>query len=79
MAFADLDRARSADPPLALIPADLARELRVLPVKRDGNTLWLACDEPDMEAIRRVKEATGLRVIPVMCVKDALDDALARL
>lgn len=79
MAFADLERVQIQPDTLSLIPAELCREWRVLPVKRDGNTLWLALHEPGSAAIQRVKDATGLRVIPVMCVPKALDDALARL
>ncbi|RYG24704.1 hypothetical protein EON82_09770 [bacterium] len=63
----------------AVLPHHLARELRVVPVKRDGNTLWLAMDEVDMERVTRVKEVTGLRVIPVLCTPSALDNALEAL
>lgn len=79
MAFADLDRVRIAPEALTLIPAGLARELRVLPIKRHDKTLWLALDAPDLAAVQRVKEETGLRVIPVMCVSSALDAELAKL
>ena len=80
MAFADLDRIVLDPKATSAISSSLARELRVLPVKRDGDTLWLAMDEPQaLEAAQKVREATGCRVIPVMCVSEALDAALANL
>jgi type IV pilus assembly protein PilB len=79
MAFADLDLAPPDPAARKSLSAELDRELRVLPVKRDGNTLWLAMEEPDPDRIERVKRETGLRVIPVLCVPAALDDALSRL
>ena len=79
MAFADLDRIVVSPEARACLSPELSRELRVLPVKRDGNTLWLAMDEPDSDRIEKVKQATGLRVIPAMCLPAALDDALQSL
>ena len=79
MAFADLDRVRIEPEDRALIPVDVARELRALPVKRDGNTLWVAFAEPNSSSESKIASETGLRVIPVLCVPGALDDALANL
>ena len=79
MAFVDLDRIRPDPETVSLIPADLARELRALPVKRDGQTLWVGLDGPGLDSLKKIKDATGLRVIPVLCAPDALDDALRQL
>lgn len=79
MAFVDLDRVRPDQLARESLSVDLTRELRVLPVKRDGNTLWLAMDEADPDRVAKVKEATGLRVVPVLCLPAALDDALEAL
>lgn len=78
MAFADLDRVQIDANAIASVPLSLIRGQRALPVKRDGNTLWVAFDEVDTNSVERIKEATGLRVIPVMCMPEALDEAIEK-
>lgn len=79
MAFADLGRVQIDASAIASVPIALIRGHHALPVKRDGNTPWVAFDEVDNNSVERIKEATGLRVIPVMCLPAALDEAIAKL
>ena len=79
MAFADLHRIQIDPEARDSITTELARELRALPVKRDGRTLWVAFAEPNSSSENQIAYATGMRVVPVLCLRDALDDALARL
>lgn len=78
MAFADLDRVQIDPSAIASVPLSLIRGQHALPVKRDGNTLWVAFDEVDTGTVERIKEATGLQVIPVMCLPAALDEAIEK-
>ncbi len=79
LAFVDLERVAVSPEALALIGPALARELRILPLKRRKDTLWLALAEPDERAVDAVRAATGLRVVPVLCLGAALDAALESL
>jgi type IV pilus assembly protein PilB len=76
VAFADLDRVQVDARAIASVPLSLIRGQHALPVKRDGNTLWVAFDEVDAGTIERIKEATGLHIIPVICMPSALDQAI---
>jgi type IV pilus assembly protein PilB len=65
---------------LRLVPVDLARRYDVLPIKRVGKALTLAMADPvNIEAIDRVTEATGLRVLPVVAGQASLRATLTRL
>lgn len=77
--FVDLDRVRPDPRADGAISNDLARELRALPLVRDGRNLWIAFAERDSLAEARIAQETGLRVIPVLCVPSALDAALESL
>jgi len=79
MAFADLDRVTIDPKAVASVPLHLIRCHQALPLKRDGRTLFIAFDDPDPESIKRIQEATGMQVIPVMCKPTALQAAIAAL
>ena len=65
---------------LRLVPVDLARRYDVLPIKRVGKALTLAMADPvNIEAIDRVTEATGLRVLPVVAGQASLRASITRL
>jgi type IV pilus assembly protein PilB len=77
--FADLDRVTIAPETLKVVPEHLVKLHRVLPVKRQDTTLWLAMSNPaSRQAIEDVAQATGCRVIPVMAVPSAIDEAIAK-
>ena len=80
MAFADIERVQIDFQATLCLPSDLAREIGVLPVKLDGNTLWAAFRDPaSRNALERAQEASGCRVIPVVATPTALRAALAAL
>ena len=77
--FADLDRITIAPETLQVVPEQLVKLHRVLPVKKQDATLWLAMsDTANRQATEDVAQATGCRVIPVMAVPTAVDEAIAK-
>ncbi|MFH1022198.1 MAG: hypothetical protein V1809_02285 [Planctomycetota bacterium] len=53
---------------VARLPADIARRHLVIPVGKVGDVLRLGMVDPlDGAAVRRVREAMGSRVMPVVC------------
>src|SRR5262245_11326491 len=65
---------------LRLVPVEMARRYDVLPIKRVGKALTLAMADPvNIEAIDRVSETTGLRVLPVVAGQASLRAAITRL
>lgn len=78
-AFVDLDRITVAPDAIEALPSGIARERRVLPVKKQDNTLYLALDNPnDLEALDAVSLATAMRVIPVLAEGVQIEKALDR-
>jgi len=62
---------------IALVPEQMARELRILPVSLDGDTLTIATDDPhDVQAIGRLASLTRKRIVPVIGVGMKLDNAI---
>jgi type IV pilus assembly protein PilB len=64
---------------VALVPGNLSRRYRVLPLERTGDRLILAMVDPtDIIAIDDVTSVTDLRVEPVVVAADALQQAFER-
>jgi Type II secretion system (T2SS), protein E, N-terminal domain len=60
-----------------LIPYSLALEIRCAPVGRDHNRLTVAMADPtNRNAVRHLKETTGMVIFPVSCELAALDALL---
>lgn len=78
-AFVDLSRVEIAVTTTALLPWKIIVEHCVLPVKRDGGTLWVATPSFEAGPVDLVKEITGLRAIPVLCTQGDLDRQIRRL
>lgn len=78
--FIDLNKAR-IDPAIAkYVPKNMARQYRVVPVKVEGNKLWLAMEDPlNFRAIEDAKSASRKQVIPMIAYKDAISRALSVL
>ena len=77
-AFADLGRIVIDELALGSIPAETARQLRVIPVKRQDEFLWVAMELPFGTKLLRLGEATGLRVKAVLVESAELTEALGR-
>lgn len=78
--FIDLNKAR-IDPSIAkYVPKNMARQYRVVPVKVQGDKLWLAMEDPlNFRALEDVKSASRKRVVPMIAYKDAISRALSVL
>ncbi len=64
---------------LALVPEEMARRLKVLPLFQVMNSLSVAMGEPyDVLAIDQIHKATGLTVLPASCSKTGLLEAINR-
>ena len=63
-----------------VVDAKLAHELHCYPVGRERNTLTVAMRDPqDHQALERLRQATGLRIFPVLVHPEALENALKHL
>lgn len=80
LGFVDLDRVQIESSAINVLPDRIAKNHSVIPVKKDANTLYLAMANPaNIVAIDDVKLATGgLRVIPVVAVPEAIDEAIRK-
>lgn len=79
MAFADLDRVQIDSNAINVVPERLVKAHNAIPVKKDGQTLWVAMSKVgDIMAMDDIKMASGCRVIPVVAVPAAIDDAIKK-
>lgn len=78
-AFADLDRIQIDSSCLNVVPERMVKAHNAIPVKKEGNNLWVAMVNPNnLNALDDIKIASGLRVIPVVAVTGAIEDAIKR-
>ena len=78
-AFADLDRITIDSAAINVVPERLVKSHGALPVKKDGTNLWVAMSNPNnLNAIDDIKIASGCRVIPVVAVPGAIEDAIKK-
>ena len=78
-AFADLDRITIDSAAINIVPERMVKAHSALPVKKDGTTLWVAMSNPNnLNAIDDIKIASGCRVIPVVAVPGAIEDAIKK-
>ncbi len=78
-AFADLDRVTIDSSALNVVPERLVKSHNTIPVRKDGQNLWVAMTNPnDIMALDNIKMASGCRVIPVVAVPGAIDDAIRK-
>jgi type IV pilus assembly protein PilB len=79
MGFVDLDRVQIESSALNVVPERLVKSHSAIPVKKDGNQLWVAMLNPsNIMAIDDIKMASGCRVIPVLAVPGAIEDAIKK-
>lgn len=77
--FVDLDRVQIESSALNVVPERIAKAHSVIPVKKDGQTLWLAmANDKNIMALDDVKMASGCRVIPVLALPGAIEDAIKK-
>lgn len=77
--FADLDRLTIDSSAINVVPERIARNNSLIPVKKDGLTLYVAMANPsNIQAIDDVQMVSGCRVSPVRAVPDAIEDAIRK-
>jgi type IV pilus assembly protein PilB len=77
--FADLDRMTIESSALNVVPERIVKNHNAIPVRKEGQTLWVAMSRTnDVSAIDDLRIASGCRVVPVLAVKDAIDDAIRK-
>lgn len=77
--FVNLDSISIDSSALNVVPERLAKNHSVIPVRKDGNQLWLAmANINNIEAADQVRMISGCRVHPVMAVPGAIEDALSK-
>lgn len=77
--FVDLDRVQIESSAINVVPERIAKNHTCIPVKKDGTTIWLAmANTQNIEAQDDVRMVSGCRVIPVMAVPGAIEDAIKK-
>lgn len=75
--FIDLTKHKAESEALSVLTAEFALEHRVLPVKRDGNRLWVAMQNVrDIDAVDAVRMASRCLVQPMAAKPADLDKAI---
>lgn len=78
--FIDLNKAK-IDPEMAtVVPRNMARMYRIVPVRIYNNKLYLAMEDPlNFRSIEAVKEKTRKKVVPLIAYSNAISRALSVL
>ena len=78
--FVDLDRIPTIESgAINVVPERIVKAHNAIPVKKDGNTLYVAMTNPgNIVALDDIKIASGLRVVPVLAVPAAIEDAIKK-
>jgi type IV pilus assembly protein PilB len=75
----DLNKYQIPPDVFALVPRDLARQWKVLPVFKRGNQLTVAIANPlDMEGVDKLGESLSLTIRPVVSCLSDIEAALDR-
>ncbi len=75
--FIDLNKAKIDPAMVSLVPKAIAKKERVVPVKLERDTLYLAMEDPmNFMAIEAVKNATRKRVVAMIAYSRSIDRAL---
>lgn len=78
-AFADLDRITIESSALNVVREQIAKNHSVIPVKKDGMNLYVAMSDPtNIQTLDDVRLASGCRVIPVVALQGAIEDAIRK-
>lgn len=77
--FVDLDRQQIESSALNVVNERLVKNHGVIPVKKEGNTLYVAMSNvANIQAQDDIRMASGLRVVPVLALPAAIEDAIAK-
>jgi type IV pilus assembly protein PilB len=79
MPFVDLDRVQPEPSALNVVKEHIAKRYNVIPVKKDGNILYLAMADPsNVMAIDDVRVNSRCTVRPVIAAPGAIEDAIRK-
>ena len=79
LTFVDLDRITIDSSAINVVPERLVKNHSVVPVRKEGTNLWLAMmNTNNIEAQDDVRMVSGCKVIPVMAVPGAIEDAIKK-
>jgi type IV pilus assembly protein PilB len=77
--FADLDRVQIDSSAINVVPERLVKLHNSIPVKKEGQNLWIATTSPNnIAALDDLRMASGCKIIPVLAVPGALEDAIKK-
>ncbi len=77
--FVDIDRITIESNAVNAVPERIVKAHSVMPVKKEPDVLYLAMTNPDnIQASDDVRMACGLRVVPVLAVPGAIEDAIKK-
>lgn len=77
--FVNLDSTPVESSAINVVREQIAKNHSIIPVKKDGNTLYVAmADVTNIQAIDDVRLASGCRVIPLMALPAAIEDAIRK-
>jgi len=77
--FVDLDRMTVDSSAINVVNEKLVKNHNAVPVKKDGMTLYVAMTNPNnIVALDDIKIASGCRVVPVLAVPGAIEDAIKK-
>ncbi len=78
-AFVNLDSITIESSAINMVPERIAKNHMVIPVRKDGTTLWLAMSNVNnIQAADDVRMVSGCRVTPVLAVPGAIEDAIRK-
>jgi len=64
---------------IQLVPKELAKRYQVMPIRTEGNQLFVAMADPmDYFAIEELRMATGFQIVPGIATKDSLQRTIAK-
>ena len=64
---------------IQLVPRDIAKRYQVMPIRTDGNQLFVAMADPmDYFAIEELRMATGFQIVPAISTKDELQRSITK-
>src|SRR2546423_1542762 len=77
--FVDLDRITIDSGAINIVSERLVKNHNVIPVKKEGNQLWLAMPNvTNIQAQDDVRMSSGLKVLPVLALPAAIEDSIRK-
>lgn len=77
--FVDLDRLTIESSAINVVPERVIKQHNVIPVKKDAAVLYVAmANTTNIQAMDDIRMISGLRVVPVLAVPGAIEDAIKK-